>query len=62
MESSRQAVAQRNGVELSFESKDGKISVYVRPKKALTKDEREALRKQLRKELQLSDSDTLIFR
>jgi hypothetical protein len=62
MESSRQTVAQRHGVELSFESKDGKVSVYVRPKKPLTTTEREALRKSLRKELQLSDSDTLIFR
>lgn len=62
METNRQTVAQRNGVELSFESKDGKVSVYVRPKKALNKAELDALRKALRKELGLSDSDTLIFR
>lgn len=62
MESSRQAVAQRNGVELSFESKNGKVSVYVRPKKTLTKAEMDALRKTLRKELGLADSDTIIIR
>ena len=62
MESTRQAVAQRNGVELSFESKNGKISVYVRPKKTLTKAEMDTLRKTLRKELGLADSDTIIIR
>jgi hypothetical protein len=62
METARQAVAQRNGVELSFESKNGKVSVYVRPKKTLTKAEQDALRKTLRKELGLADSDTIILR
>jgi hypothetical protein len=62
METSRQTVAQRHGVELSFESNDGKVSVYVRPKKTLTKAEQDALRKALRKELGLSDSDTIILR
>lgn len=62
MESSRQEVAQKHAVELSFSSKNGKVEVYVRPKKALTKAELEALRKTLRKELSLADSDTIIFR
>lgn len=62
METSRQKVAQRNSVELSFESKSGKVSVYVRPKKSLTKAELDTLRKTLRKELGLADSDTIIFR
>lgn len=62
MENSRQTVARRHNVELSFESKDGKVSVYVRPKKSLAKVEIDELRKALRKELGLLDSDTLIFR
>jgi hypothetical protein len=62
METSRQTVAQKHGVELSFESRDGKVAVYVRPKKTLTKAELDALRKALRKELGLADSDTIIFR
>ncbi len=62
METSRQKVAQRHGVELSFEAKSGKVAVYVRPKKTLTKAELDTLRKTLRKELGLADSDTIIFR
>lgn len=62
METSRQAVAQRHGVELSFETNDDKVTIYVRPKKSLTKVELDELRKALRKELKLADSDTITFR
>lgn len=62
LETSRQEVANKHGVELSFNAKNGKIEVYVRPKKALTKADLDELRKTLRKELGLADSDTIIFR
>ncbi len=62
VEVSRQKVAEKNGVELSFERQDEKIVVYVRPNRALDKAQLDELRKTLRKELGLAESDTLIFR
>lgn len=62
MQALRQKTAQKNGVELSFERQDDKIVVYVRPDRSLDKAQLDELRKVLRKELGLVESDTLIFR
>ncbi len=62
IQSTRQSVAQRHSVELSFEKQSEKIVVYVRPSKALDKAQLDELRKALRKDLGLAESDTLIFR
>lgn len=62
MQALRQKTAQKNGVELSFERQDDKIVVYVRPDRLLDKAQLDELRKLLRKELGLVESDTLIFR
>lgn len=62
LEKKRQAVAQKLDVELSLEAQGERVAVYVRPRKSLTKTELEALRKSLRKELGLAETDTLIFR
>lgn len=62
VQASRQKVAEKNGVELSFERQDEKIVVYVRPNRTLDKAQLDELRKTLRKELGLAEPDTLIFR
>lgn len=61
-QTSRQAVARKHGVELSFERQDDKLVAYVRPNRSLDKAQLDELRKALRKELGLAESDTLIFR
>ena len=62
VQASRQTVARKHGVELSFERQDDKLVAYVRPNRSLDKAQLDELRKTLRKELGLAESDTLIFR
>lgn len=62
IEQSRSGAARRLGVDLSIESQGDRVTVYVRSKKSRSKAELDELRRAVRQELGLSESDTIILR
>lgn len=55
-------VARRYNVVISVESDGSAISVYVRPKKELSKPEIDELRRSIRADLGLADADSIVIR
>ncbi len=62
IEQNRSGAARRLGVDLSIESQGEHVTVYVRSKKQRSKAELDELRRAVRQELGLSESDTIILR
>ncbi len=62
VEARRATVARQHRIDISLQSESGRVTVFVRPKENLSDGEKDELRRLLRRDLGLKDTDTIIFR